>query len=69
MFTAPGSKLLALLLMTFLGFLSWGYWRYQKYQKNSARLEWNDAVLISFLLFASFTLGIVLTYFSFYAVP
>jgi len=69
LFTDPGPKLLALLLITFLGFLSWGFWRYQKYQKKSVRFEWNDAVLIGFLLFASFTLGIVLTYFSFYAVP
>jgi len=69
MFSAPGPKLLAILLMTFLGFLSWGFWRYRKYQKKSALFEGNDAILIGFLLFASFALGIVLTYFSFYAVP
>ena len=68
-FTDPGPKLIALLLIILLGFLVWGFWRYRKHQKNSARFEWNDAVLIGFLLFASFTLGIVLTYFSFLAVP
>ena len=69
LFTDPGPKLIALLLTVLLGFLGWGFWRYRKYQKSSAHSEWNDAVLIGMLMFASFTLGVVLTYFSFYAVP
>ena len=68
-FIDPGPKLIALLLTILLGFLGWGFWRFLKFQKNSIRFVWNDAILIGFLLFASFTLGIVLTYFSFYAVP
>jgi len=68
-FIDPGPKLIALSMITFLGFLSWGFWRYRKYQKKNAHFEWSDAILIGFLLFMSFTLGIVLTYFSFYAVP
>jgi len=69
LFTDPGPKLIALLLIILLGFLVWGFWRYRKYQQNDVHFEWNDAVLIGFLLFAAFTLGIVLTYFSFYAIP
>ena len=69
LFTEPGSKLIALVLTVLLGFLGWGFRRIRKYQKNNAPVEWNDAILIGFLLFTSFTLGIVLTYFSFYAVP
>jgi len=69
LFTDPGPKLIVLLLTVLLGFLAWGFWRHRKYQKNSVHFEWNDTVLIGFLLFASFTLGIFLTYFSFYAVP
>ena len=68
-FTDPGPKLIVLLLTTLIGFLGWGFWRYRKFQKSTALYEWSDAVLIGFLLFATFTLGIVLTYFSFYAVP
>ena len=62
-------SLLTILIVLLLGLLSWGFWRYRKSQKASARFEWNDAMLLGFLLFVSFTLGIVLTYFSFLAVP
>jgi len=68
-FTDPAPKLIAMLLIILLGLQGWSFWRFRKYQKNNALFEWNDAILIGFLLFASFTLGIVLTYFSFYAVP
>ena len=69
MFTDPGLKLIALLLIILLGLQGWSFWRFRKYQKKNALFEWNDTVLIGFLLFASFTLGVVLTYFSFLAVP
>jgi len=69
MFTDPRPQLIGLLLVSLLGFLGLGFWKLRKQIKSSAHFEWNDAVLVGFLLFASFTLGIVLTYFSFYSVP
>jgi hypothetical protein len=69
MYSDPGPMLIALLVVFLLGLLSWGFWRYRIALKTRARFEWNDDVLLGFLLFVSFTLGIVLTYFSFLAVP
>ncbi len=69
MYSDPGPVLIAFLVFFLLGLLSWGFWRYQIALKTRPRFEWNDDVLLGFLLFVSFTLGIVLTYFSFLAVP
>lgn len=65
----PGPILIAVLLVSFLGFLSWGGWHYFKQHNHSAHPGWSDTILFGLLLFAAFVLGIVLTYFAFYAIP
>jgi len=61
----PGLQLLSVLITLLLGLLIWGFWRYREYQKKDVIIAWDDAVLIGFLLFAAFVLGVFWTYFSF----
>jgi len=65
----PGLQLLSVLITLLLGLLIWGFWRYREYQKKDVIIAWDDAVLIGFLLFAAFVLGVFWTYFSFRFVP
>lgn len=67
--TRPGPQLLGLLVAVLLSLLGWGFWQYEKHRKTQLRIEWNDVVLVGFLIFSVFTLSLFGIYFFHRTIP